>query len=98
MASTFPVRKNKGHRRDATDETTVNSPDASSSSSEPDSSDSASDENESASDSDSDLSVSSEYLNDLLVAAKKNMSEKAMGKRKEDSDDIVMLREHSDNE
>ena len=90
------VRKNKGHGRDAAGETTVNYLDALSSSSEPDSSDPASDENEYASD--SDLSVSSEYLNSLLVAAKKNMSEKAMGKRKEDSDDIVMLNEHSDNE
>ena len=96
MPSTFAVRKNKGHGRDATNETTVNSPNAPLGSSKPDFSDSASDENESASD--SDLSVSSEYLNGLLVAAKKNISEKTMGKRKEDSDDIVMLNEHSNNE
>ena len=71
----------------ADDFTSVTSSDASSRSSESDSSSDDSSESES----DSDESVSSEYLNGLLAAARKNMSEKAMGKQKEDSSNIIML-------
>lgn len=94
MLAAAAVRKNENSGQDvAYDTVSRASSDGTSSSSE---SDSSSDDTDS--ESDSDESVSSEYLNDLLVAARKNMSEKAMGKRREDPGDVMMLSEHGENE
>ena len=89
MPSAATIRGGGVHERDTADDfISVTSSDASSRSSSE--SDSSSDDS-SESESDSDESVSSEYLNGLLAAARKNMSEKAMGKQKEDSSNIIML-------
>jgi hypothetical protein len=94
MLTAAAIRKNTESGLDVVGESASRtSSDATSSSSESDSS-----SDDSGSESDSDQSVSSEYLNSLLVAARKNMSEKAMGKRREDPGDIMMLSEHGKNE
>lgn len=71
---------------------------AAASSSSDSSSESSSDSSlDSDSGSDSDDSVSSEYMNTLLAAAKKNLSAKAQGKQREtDSEDVLMLGDDND--
>lgn len=92
--SAVAARKQKNAAPSKTSEIPSTSSSNASSSSESSASESDSDSSDSSSDSDSDSdSVTSEYMNSLLEAAKKNLSARAKGKQKEENADVMLLGE-----